>query len=279
MQDATTRLWLIGAAAGVALFACAPAAPKTPEFATPAYEAFVADRFNFDEPAETEARFLALARDEASPEAAAEFLTQAARAQGVQDRLEDAQATLARSGAELAASPRLRARYALERGRLLRRSGDVDGALALFSLAYATALEGGEHALAADAAHMMALASPPEAAQQWVERGLAVALGSDRPVARAWAGTISFNWGGALSERGDHANAALYYARSMAAREKQGDPELVRATELALAHGLALIGSAGQARAILTRLLREVRAAGADAAEIEAELAAVGRGD
>jgi hypothetical protein len=265
---------LSAAAAGLVACASTPSA-SPPNSSTPSFEAFVSEQFDFDHPAETEARFLAFARETQDEAAAAEFLTQAASAQGVQGRLEDAQATLARSGAEGSANARLRARFALERGRLLRRAGDRTGATEHFLRAYALALESNQDALAADAAHMMALTSAPELAEEWVDRGLAAALGSESTVARAWAGTISYNWAMVLSERGDHTRAALYLARSLTEREKQSDAELIRATEFALAHELALIGSTRQARAILERLLREARAAGVETSEIEAELAAV----
>lgn len=183
-----------------ALAGCATAAAPPPS-SSPDFEVFVARQFDFDQPAQTEARFLALASATDDPAAAAEFLTQAARAQGVQDRLEEAQATLARSGAEHAQSPRLRARHALERGRLLRRGGDRGAAARSFAQAYEIARAGDEDALAADATHMLALIAPAEEAQTWVERGLGVASGSDRPVARAWVGNIAFNWAMALSER------------------------------------------------------------------------------
>jgi tetratricopeptide (TPR) repeat protein len=247
-----------------------------PDFSAAGYEAFVADQFNFDDPEATEARFFALAEQASTPEARAEFLTQAARAQGVQDRLEEAQATLERSGAAQSADTRLSARYALERGRLLRRSGDVDAAVAAFTEAYTIATEDRHDALAADAAHMMAITAPAEEAPQWMERGLVVALGSENPTARAWVGTISYNRGMALSERGDHGGAALHYARALAARERLDDAELIEATELALARELLALGSTAQGRAILTRLQRDARAAGRDSSEIDGALAAAG---
>jgi tetratricopeptide (TPR) repeat protein len=256
----------------LAMTACASSAPGP---GTIAFEAFVADQFDFDRPAETETRFLALAESTHDADARAEFLTQAARAQGVQDKLEEAHATLARSRAENAANPRLRARHALERGRLLRRSGDREGAVRAFTLAYEIGSSAGEDALAADAAHMMALISPADVAFIWVERGLAIAERSDRPAARAWTGTISYNWAVALGESGDHAGAATYLRRALAARRAQGDAELVRATERTLAQELALSGSAAEARTILERLLIEERAAGLDTSETEAALASL----
>jgi hypothetical protein len=256
------------------LTACA-SAPSPPSSSSPQFESFVSEQSDFDHPADTEQRFLAFARATHDDAAAAEFLTQAARAQGVQDRLQDAHATLTRSGAEASVNARLRARFALEQGRLLRRAGDKEAAAERFTHAYEMAVEGGHDALAADAAHMMALISPPQIAEGWVERALAVALASESEVARAWVGTISYNWAMVLSEGGDHSRAALYLARSLAERGRRPDVELARATELALAHELNLVGSSRQARAILSRLLREARASGSATDEIEAELRAI----
>ncbi len=247
---------------------------ELPASNSPRFEAFVSDQFDFDNAAETERRFqdyyrVAVARHDDL--AAAELLTQVARAQGVQDHVQDANATL-RSGAFALANPRLRARFALESGRLLRRGGDRDSAAQHFQQAFEIAQAAHLDALAVDAAHMMALISSGDDTQHWVERGLAIAQASHDPVARHWVGTICFNWATSLSERGDHQAATTYFGRSLTAREHEGDRDLIRTTQLALAHELGLTDQTQRARVMLLRLLQEARATGANTDAIQAEL-------
>src|SRR5690606_15802727 len=113
--------------------------------------------WNFGDPADSELRFRAAA-DAAAGEAALELRTQEARAQGLQRRFEDADATL--DAVEAAIEPDMvvaRMRLLLERGRVRRSSGDAAAARSLFEAAWAHGREHGLDAQAVDAAHMVAL--------------------------------------------------------------------------------------------------------------------------
>ena len=112
--------------------------------------------WDFDDPAESEARFYALlprARSEQDGAYEAETLTQLARAQGLQRRFGDAAATL--DEAEQALRPadaRGRLRLLLERGRLANTSGEPGRGREPFLAAWELAGAVGEDALAVDAA-------------------------------------------------------------------------------------------------------------------------------
>src|SRR5207249_3854035 len=70
--------------------------------------------------------------------------------------------------------PVARVRIDLERGRKLRSSGDPAASVPLFEAAFDRARDSGEHFLAGDAAHMVALADP-DRIQEWTDRGLELA--------------------------------------------------------------------------------------------------------
>jgi tetratricopeptide (TPR) repeat protein len=242
---------------------------------TPAFEKKLASEFDYDKPSETETHFMKLASDAQAAgkvEEACVYLTQAARAQGIQDRLKEARATLEKARSLSPNSAYAIARLSLESGRITRREGHVDQARAQFESAYRIARDGRADSLAADAAHMLAVLLPFEQAAPWVDRGLAVAESSENPIARAWVGNLCFNWGESLADHGRHLDAALYFARAMAARSVQGDAATVRTAEFALAVELRALGAADQARAIQRRLLREATMAGEDTADILREL-------
>jgi hypothetical protein len=234
----------------------------------------IADLFNYDKAEDSAATLLDLA-DRAIQcgdlELAAQALTQAARAQGISDKLASANSTLERA-AQLAASPETKIRITLEQGRLARREGNKGKAKVLLTGAFNSAMTSDWDALAADAAHMLAIITEGAESDKWTSRGLAIAEASEDGTARRWVGNLAFNAGVRLAEAGDHKMAALMFARSLAARELQNDPELIGTTELALSVELSEIGMLEEARAIQSRLLREHRGNEGLVAQVKQEL-------
>jgi len=288
------RPWVAAASllGGLALPAPSRAFASPEEVApTPAPEAHALERrlseeFNYDDPAGTEQRLRRLCQEvEATHDVAAltEVLTQVARAQALQGHLDEAATTLDRAEALGSGALLPRVRLLIERGRLLRRQGKGEDARAAFEEAYRLAVAGGEQAPAADAAHMLALLLPFEAAAAWVDRGLVLAEGSADPAVRRWAGVLAYNWGWRLDEHGDHSAAALSFARALACRRIENDAPVVRTTEFALATELRKIGLAAQALAIQERLLAEAKSAKEPFVDILVErvedLSALGRGE
>jgi hypothetical protein len=236
-------------------------------------DARLSELFDYDRPAESEAALVQLADRALScgnRELAAAGLAQAARAQGIQNKLPEAQATLVKA-APLATSPRTAIRIQLEQGRIARREKKPDQARALLTQAYERARSEQQDALAADAAHMLALLEQDDSYLAWTERGLAIAEGSRDPVARRWVGNLAYNAGVRLSESGDHQSAALMFARSLAARRIENDTELVAAAELALSAELAQLGRFDEAEAIQQRLLSAALSDSEFAGEVRAQ--------
>ncbi len=239
--------------------------------------AHLSDLFDYDKPAESEERLTRVAQQAlacGNRDLAAESFAQVARAQGVQGRARDAEATLAKAE-KLAFGARARSRIALEAGRIARRTGRTDQAKALITEEFESAAKSGEDALAADAAHMLALLESGEGSARWTERGLAIAEGSTDPTARRWVGNLAFNAGMKFREGGHRAAAALMFARSLAARIIANDAELIAMAELALSVELAELGRVNEAVAIQERLLRENLGNPELANEIRAELARI----
>jgi tetratricopeptide (TPR) repeat protein len=122
-------------------------------------------------------------------------------------------------------------RIDLERGRLRRSGGDKDAALPLFGSAFAAAKEVGEGFLAADAAHMAALAAPDrDGFLAWTRRGIEV--GEADEGARYWLGPLLNNLGWEHHAAGEHDEALAAFERAL--RERERDP--VNTDALRLAH-------------------------------------------
>src|SRR5262249_4451966 len=143
--------------------------------------------------------------------------TQLARVEGLRGRFAEGDALL--DGA--AAAPRHR--VDLERGRLRRSAGAPEAALALFVAAYEGALAAGDDFLAADAAHMAALAGDKD---EWTRRGIELAERSED--ARYWLGPLLNNLGWELYEAGRYEEALDAFRRALAARDTQPELEIAR---------------------------------------------------
>ena len=92
--------------------------------------------WNFDDPAGTEARFRELlprARESSDPSYAAELLTQIARTQGLQQKFDQAHATLDQVDASLKPEMKVaKVRSLLERGRVLNSSRKARESVPIF---------------------------------------------------------------------------------------------------------------------------------------------------
>lgn len=182
--------------------------------------------WNFQDAAGSEARFRELLpRAEHDPAYRAEALTQLARSQGLQQRFDEARATLDQADALIKPDmARARVRSRLERGRVHNSSGDAAGAVPIFEDALQLAQQAGLEYLAVDAAHMLGIASPPDRAIEWNERALQLAEQAQDPRARGWVGSISNNLGWTYHELGRHADALRMFEKTLAFHQQAGPP-------------------------------------------------------
>jgi len=200
--------------------------------------------WDFDDLDASERRLDEQLQSEASPAGRAEVLTQLARVQGLRgefvagDRLIDQAEALSDGAAAV------RTRIQLERGRLRNSGGDPVAALALFEAAFYTAEQGGGPFLAADAAHMAAIASPDRKGKiEWTQRGIRIAAESpDRDVSY-WLGPLYNNLGWEYQDAGEHAAALDAFQHALAARERYPEmPALIQHAKDAVAEALRALG-------------------------------------
>ena len=186
--------------------------------------------WDFDDLDATEARFQALR---------AEALTQLARVQGLREDYAGGDRLLDEVAEQ---DPRVRVRVDLERGRLRRSSGDQEAALPLFERAFAVAVDAGEDWLAADAAHMAALAAPGrEGFVAWTNRGLELAGRS--AAAAYWAGPLLNNLGWELFDAEEFEPALDAFERALAIREQDpGNPAAIEHAREAVAEARKALG-------------------------------------
>jgi len=170
----------------------------------------------------------------------AELLTQLARVDGLRGEFENGEERLRE--AESLADPSARAgiRIDLERGRLRNSSGDGEAALPLFVRATERAEEQGELFIAADAAHMAAIAAPNRDERlAWTERGITLAESGDG--GRYWVGPLLNNLGWDQYEAGEHEAALASFEQAL--DHRLGDPE----NREAIAFGRYAVAKAQQA--------------------------------
>jgi tetratricopeptide (TPR) repeat protein len=230
-------------------------------------------RWDYNDPAASEKRLRqALANTKGG--VYNEIQTQIARAQGLQGAFDDAHATLAQIEEHINdVSGRVRARYYLERGRVLRSSGDPEAARPLFVQAWKTARGAGEDFYAIDAAHMLALVEPSEKQLRWYHRGMNLAEESDDPRARKWLGALCNNAGWYYCDSNHYKDALPLFEKALAAYEEQGAEQSIRIAEWTVGHCLRKLGRVEEALAIQQRLQRECDKVGEPDAYVLEELA------
>jgi tetratricopeptide (TPR) repeat protein len=223
------------------------------------------DLWDFDDPIASESRFrtaVDAAETGGDPAAADEARTQLARALGLRGRFAEGHVILDQVELDHPAEDRVRVRARLERGRLLRSSGDPAAAAAPFGAAWELARTLGEDGLAVDAAHMLALVDAPPGTAVWHEDALGLADTSSDPDARRWRGSLWNNIGWVRFEAGDLHGALAAFETALAARREQAKPKETRVAEWCVARCLRTLGRPAEALAIHERLAVETAAAG-----------------
>ena len=179
--------------------------------------------WDFDDLDGTERRFQDLLAAEQDPSARAEVLTQLGRVQGLQGNFAAGERLLEEAETLAGSSERAGVRIDLERGRLIRSGGDPESALPLFASAFESASAGDELFLAADAAHMAAIAAPTQEARlAWTARGVELAESGDGS-ASYWIGPLLNNLGWDQFDAGEYGAALETFEKALRARE--ADPE------------------------------------------------------
>jgi tetratricopeptide (TPR) repeat protein len=219
------------------------------------------EHWDFDDLDGTELRFRAALADE-DDAGKAEVLTQLARVEGLRGNFAEGEQLVDEAERLAGSSAAARARVLLERGRLRRSSGDAEAALPLFEQAFALSRETGEDWLAADAAHMAALAAPDrEGMVAWTQRG--VELASDSPEAAYWLGPLLNNLGWTHYEAGEYEAALDAFERALAARKREPERSAeIEIARYAVGKTLRALGRPAEAAAQLEQAVAWARSAG-----------------
>ena len=141
-----------------------------------------------------------------------------------------------------------RARVELERGRVRRSSGGPGGGAAAFDSAFdRSPCEAGERFIAADAAHMAALAAPDrDGMLVWTSRGIELAASSDE--AAYWLGPLLNNLGWAFYEAGELEAALDAFERALQRASRSAEPRADRDRPLRLRQDAPLTRPPGRCR-------------------------------
>jgi tetratricopeptide (TPR) repeat protein len=225
--------------------------------------------WDFDDPAGSEQRFREAAEGAEGADRPV-LLTQVARALGLQERYDEGHALLD----DLAASDdEVVVRVALERGRLLRSSGQPAEARPHFLAAADAARAGGLDVLRVDALHMVALVADPAEQVHLNEEALAVARGSQDPRARDWDASLLNNLAMVHADAGDFDRALPLFEEALAARERIGDPGRTRVARWMVAWALRNLGRRDEALVMQRALRSELTGIGEQDPHVDAEIA------
>jgi len=213
------------------------------------------------------------------------LLTQVARTYSLRGRSDEAHRLLDDVEGQLPnAGIRPRVRYLLERGRTLNSSDEKEHARRLFLEVWEQAQAAHLDGLAADAAHMVAIASAgtPESVA-WNRRGLDAARASKDAKAQALIPAMLNNGAWDLHAMGSFEQALAWFEEAQAEWLARGKPDQIRIARWSVARCLRSLGRCEQALAIQRLLEQEhAREGTVDAyvfEEIAENLAQLGRLD
>jgi tetratricopeptide (TPR) repeat protein len=239
---------------------------------TPAYQAKSLPELDslwaYNDPAGTEAKFRELLpRAAASPDRSyhVQLLTQIARTQGLQRSFEEAHRTLDTVEGMLTEDlPVAKVRYLLERGRIHNSSNQPETAKPFFLEAWEYGIAKGLDYYALDAAHMMAIAEPPERQLEWAERAMGLAEETQDERAGRWLGPLYNNTGWTYHDLGKYDRALELFEKSLAWRQEQKDEKGTRIAWWTIARTYRSLGRLEEALEIQRRLEQEIEAKGID---------------
>ena len=225
--------------------------------------------WDFDDPAASGGRFLQAAEHADEPDRTS-WLTQYARALGLQERYDEASLVLD----QLASDDAQAATYLdLERGRVLNSSGRGEEAHPFFEEAVHRAATVRLDALHVDALHMVAIVAPAEKRHDINARALAIARRSGDQRARDWEASLLNNIGMTYADEGDFRRALATFEEALAARERIGDPATIRVARWMIAWSLRNLGRRDEAREVQQSLKRELDSLGEVDQFVDEELA------
>ena len=222
------------------------------------------DVWDFNDLDLSERRFRASLEEEETEAGRAALFTQLARIEGLRGDFAAGERLLATAEALGGAESWV----LVERGRLLRSSGDGPSALPLFEAAFEKARAAADGFLAGDAAHMAALVGDIEA---WTARGIEMA---DDDPGRYWLAPLLNNLGWSRYEAGDFDRALDAFNEALAVRsEDPQEPHEREIARYAVGKTLRALGRIDEATGQLERAVAWATEAGVETPYFHEELA------
>jgi hypothetical protein len=198
--------------------------------------------WDFSDPRASELRLRAAAEHEKDAATRAELETQVARALGLQERFDEADAVLDGIRSD---SVVVSVRVALERGRLRNSGGEAAAAVPLLRAAAEAAATGGLVFLEVDALHMLAIADSAHA-PAWTTQAHAVLDTTTDPRTLRWRVGLHNNSGWARFDDEDYPGAIGEFTLAREAARRWGTPQQVMWADEALAEARASLDAYGR---------------------------------
>jgi tetratricopeptide (TPR) repeat protein len=243
----------------------AAVSPQLPEFDS---------LWNYDDPTGTEAKFRELlpgAQAAGDSGYLAELLTQIARAQGLQQKFADANATLDQADAltqpDHPDHPEMktaRVRILLERGRGLNSSGKPEESIRYFKDALKLAGDAGLEFHAVDSVHMLGIATKGEESLRWNEEAIRMSEAAKDPRARRWLGPLYNNTGWTYFDLRRYDDALKMFQKDLAFRTPSGNKVEIGIARWSAAKVLRYLGRVDEALKIQMELLQLPELKGGD---------------
>ena len=226
--------------------------------------------WDFEDPAASEFRLRAAAAAARSVYDGGVWLTQVARALGLQRRFDEALAILDSLPGD---DPEVVVRHHLERGRVFNTRGDeAEASQPEFERAHELAAASGLEHLAVDALHMIAIVVPPEEQGEWHDRAIAAAEAASDPRARQWLASLYNNAGWTRFELGHPEESLRLFEMALEERRRIGNERDIVIARWAVARALRGLGRTDEALAIQQELATASTGGGADDPYVQEEL-------
>ena len=217
--------------------------------------------WDYSNPVATESKMLdilSMAETSGDIDYMVQLLTQVARAQGLQCKLEKAHQTLDRVQTILNPEHAVSSiRYLLERGRIYKLDEKSGTAKSYFQQAWSMACEMEQEFYAIDSAHMLANCEKGDTALMWNEQAIKRAETSEDRRAKEWFGILYKNRGWIHHRMGNFDKALEQFKRALEWVGGQDSRQAVRSAKWAVARTLRSLQRVTEAYEMQKELLSE----------------------
>ncbi len=224
-------------------------------------------QWDYSDPVITELKFLEILAEvdsKQNPGYHLELRTQIARALGLQQRFEEAQALLDEIKDDLLVDyPVAKIRYLLERGRVLNSSVSKEKSKPFFLEAWELGNASNADYYAIDAAHMLGIVEEPAQQLEWNEKALVLAESSADPETKRWIGSLYNNIGWTYHDQQDYEQALFIFTKAQRWRQMNKQVKEIRIADWAVARTHRSLGNIDLALEMQYNLEDEITASGA----------------